>query len=92
MGLMRRLEAFSGVRVLTYALMSNHFHFLCQVPQAQSLSELELLERIEAGYGRQRRQALERQLARWAEQAQGPARASSCWSPTGAGCMICRAF
>ena len=24
--LMRRLEAFSGVRVLTYALMSNHFH------------------------------------------------------------------
>ena len=23
-GLMRRLEAFSGVRVLTYALMSNH--------------------------------------------------------------------
>src|SRR6516225_7577639 len=31
--LMRRLEAFSGVRVLTYALMSNHFHLLCQVPQ-----------------------------------------------------------
>ena len=26
--LMRRLEAFSGVRVLTYALMSNHFHLL----------------------------------------------------------------
>ena len=33
--LMRRLEAFSGVRVLTYALMSNHFHLLCEVPQAQ---------------------------------------------------------
>jgi REP element-mobilizing transposase RayT len=26
--LMRRLEAFNGVRVLTYALMSNHFHLL----------------------------------------------------------------
>ena len=26
--LMRRLEAFSGVRVLTYVLMSNHFHLL----------------------------------------------------------------
>jgi REP element-mobilizing transposase RayT len=25
--LMRRLEAFCGVRVLTYALMSNHFHY-----------------------------------------------------------------
>src|SRR6516162_9258179 len=75
-GLMRRLEAFSGVRVLTYALMSNHFHLLCQVPQAQSLSELELLERIEAGYGRQRRQALERQLARWAEPAPGASQSS----------------
>ena len=64
-GLMRRLEAFSGVRVLTYALMSNHFHLLCQVPPAEPLSELELLERIQAGYGRQRRQA------RWAEPAQG---------------------
>jgi putative transposase len=26
--LMRRLEAFSGVSVLTYTLMSNHFHAL----------------------------------------------------------------
>jgi len=29
MRLMQRLEAFSGVRVLTYALMSNHFHLTC---------------------------------------------------------------
>src|ERR1700692_2024323 len=56
--LMRRLEAFSGVRVLTYALMSNHFHLLCEVPQAQELSEAQLLERIQAGYGPARRQAL----------------------------------
>src|ERR1700751_4130820 len=27
---MRRFEAFSGVRVLTYVLMSNHFHLLCE--------------------------------------------------------------
>ena len=47
--LMPRLEAFSGVRVLTYALMSNHFHLLCQVPEPRELSELELVERIEAG-------------------------------------------
>src|SRR6516162_9339397 len=37
--LMRRLEAFSGVRVLTYALMSNHFHLLCEVPEPKALSE-----------------------------------------------------
>ena len=28
--LMRCLEAFSGVRVLTYVLMSNHFHLMCE--------------------------------------------------------------
>ena len=60
---MRRLEAFSGIRVLTYSLMSNHFHLLCEVPQAQELSEAELLERIQAGYGPARRQALDQQLA-----------------------------
>ena len=60
--LMRRLEAFSGVRVLTYALMSNHFHLLCHVPEPRALSELELLQRIEAGYGPARRQALEQEV------------------------------
>jgi putative transposase len=49
--LMRRLEAFSGIRVLTYALMSNHFHLLCEVPEPKALSEAEVLERIEAGCG-----------------------------------------
>src|ERR1700726_856100 len=61
--LMRRLEAFSGVRVLTYTLTSNHFHLLCEVPQAQELSEAELLERIQAGYGPARRQAFDQELA-----------------------------
>ena len=54
--LMRRLEAFSGVRVLTYALMSNHFHLLCEVPQAQELSEAQLLDRIQAGADESARQ------------------------------------
>ncbi len=30
--IMRRLERFSGVRVLTYAVMANHFHVLVRVP------------------------------------------------------------
>ena len=70
--LMRRLEAFSGVRVLTYALMSNHFHLLCEVPQAQEPSEAELLERIQAGYGSARRQALDQQLAHLCQEPDGP--------------------
>ena len=49
--LMRRLEAFSGVRVLTYVLMANHFHLLCEVPEPRVLSQSEVLERIQAGYG-----------------------------------------
>jgi len=61
--LMRRLAAFSGIGILTYVLMSNHFHLLCEVPQPKALSEAELLERIEAGYGPARRQALEQELA-----------------------------
>src|ERR1700730_16032119 len=66
--LMRRLEAFSGVRVLTYALMANHFHLLCEVPEARLLSQSEVLERIQAGYGPARVQALKEQLARLAGQ------------------------
>ena len=41
--LMRCLEAFSGIRVLTYALMSNHFHLLCEVPEPKTLSEAEVV-------------------------------------------------
>jgi len=69
--LMRRLEAFSGIRVLTYALMSNHFHLLCEVPEPKDLSEAEVLERIEAGYGAARREALEQELARYRQQLNG---------------------
>jgi REP element-mobilizing transposase RayT len=70
-GLMRRLEAFSGVEVLTYALMSNHFHLLCYVPPRPAVSEAEILERVEAGYGAACRQALEAQLAQWRQQKAG---------------------
>jgi REP element-mobilizing transposase RayT len=69
--LMRRLEAFSGVRILTYALMANHFHLLCEVPEPKTLSQCEVLKRIEAGYGPERVQALQEQLARFADQPDG---------------------
>jgi hypothetical protein len=54
LSLMRPLEAFSGVRVLTYVLMANHFHLLCEVPapmpEPKPLSQSEVLARIEAGF------------------------------------------
>ena len=46
-GLMRRLEVFCGVEIITYALMSNHFHILVQVPaEKPDLSDGELVERV----------------------------------------------
>ncbi len=50
--IMRRYEAFCGVRVLTYCIMSNHFHLMVEVPPAceQTLSDEDLLQRLEALY------------------------------------------
>jgi putative transposase len=72
--LMRRLEAFSGIRILTYALMSNHFHLLCEVPAPKSLSDEEVLERVEAGFGQARRQAVQEQIALYRQQSDGSRR------------------
>ena len=44
--MMWRVAAFSGVKVLTYTLMDNHFHMLVQVPERVEISEEELLRRL----------------------------------------------
>ena len=41
---------FSGVEVLTYAVMSNHFHVLVRVPEALGVSDVELLRRWKVLY------------------------------------------
>ncbi len=71
LSLMRRWAAFSGIRIRKYVLMANHFHLLCEVPESKPLTQSELLERIEAGYGPERVQALREQLARLAQQPEG---------------------
>lgn len=38
--MIRRLEAFLEIRVLTYCLMSNHFHLLLEVPDPESIVPL----------------------------------------------------
>jgi REP element-mobilizing transposase RayT len=65
---MRRLEKACCVEVLTYALMSNHFHILCKVPEQRSLSDQELLHRIELGYGPERRTQVAEQLAAYGKE------------------------
>jgi hypothetical protein len=71
LSLMRRREAFSGIQVLDYVLMNNHFHLVSKVPEPKVLTESEMLARIEAGDGSVRAQALREQLAGCAEQPDG---------------------
>lgn len=51
---MRRLEAFSGIRVLTYCIMSNHFHLLLEVPLVEEIDDAMLFERIRDFYPKRR--------------------------------------
>jgi len=67
--LMRRLEKACCVQVLTYALMANHFHILCKVPERRTLSDQKLLDCIELGYGPERRTQVARQLSAYAKEA-----------------------
>ena len=50
--LMRMQENFSGCRVLSYCIMSNHFHILLEVPPMPEggISDAELLKRLAAIY------------------------------------------
>lgn len=50
---MRMQENFSGCRVLSYCVMSNHFHILLEVPAMAEgvISDEELLKRLGAIYG-----------------------------------------
>jgi REP element-mobilizing transposase RayT len=45
--LMRQVEAFTGVQVVTYCIMTNHVHLLLRVPQRTALSDGEMLARLE---------------------------------------------
>jgi hypothetical protein len=51
--LMRMCERFTGCRVLSYCLMSNHFHVLLEVPPMPEggIGDGELLERLGVFYG-----------------------------------------
>ena len=44
--IMRQVEGFSGVQILAFAVMSNHFHVLLYVPERQEVSDRELERRM----------------------------------------------
>ncbi len=49
--ILRKAAVFSGVNVVTYAVLSNHFHILLEVPEQPVLDDAELLRRVSALYG-----------------------------------------
>lgn len=49
--ILRRAECFSGVRVVNYCVMDNHFHVLVHVPERREVPDVELEERIRVLYG-----------------------------------------
>ena len=50
--MMRKVEGFCGVKILTYAIMSNHFHILTHVPPREEISDEELVRRLGFLYGK----------------------------------------
>jgi len=48
--MIRQIAEFSGVEVLTFCLMDNHFHLLIRVPPADSISDQELIRRYRVLY------------------------------------------
>ena len=46
-----RVSTFCGVEVLTYCIMSNHFHLLVRIPEYREVTDEELLKRFAGLYG-----------------------------------------
>ena len=64
--ILERSARFSGVGVLAFALLDNHFHLLVRVPERGPVPEDEFRRRIEALYGRDRAARLFDRWDRWA--------------------------
>jgi putative transposase len=67
--LMRKMERGCRVQILTYALLSNHFHILCKVPEKRAISDSELLDSIAALHGQRKRDQGANQLVSWSPRA-----------------------
>ena len=66
--ILERSARFSGVDVLAYALLDNHFHLLVRVPERESVPSVDSPEfraRVEALYGHDRAARLFDRWERW---------------------------
>ena len=67
---LRQVADYTGVEVITYTILTNHFHVLLRVPQHAELADAELLRRYQVLYPRptryqaQRLEVIQSQLAK----------------------------
>ena len=61
---LRRVEDFSGVRVLTFAIMTNHIHLLVCVPPREEVDDEELLRRLARIHSARRMKETQRKWTR----------------------------
>ena len=68
--LLRRAEAFSGVRVLTWCILDNHFHVLVHItePPEEGLSEKVILNRCSRLYSKDEMLAIRETMERFRKQ------------------------
>ena len=67
--MLHRAADFSGIDVITYVVMDNHFHLCVRVPKREGeIPESEILRRVGVLYGEDRRAALEKRLAGFREE------------------------
>ena len=67
--MLHRAADFSGVDVITYVVMDNHFHLCVRVPRREGeIPESEILRRVGVLYGEDRRAVLEKCLAGFREE------------------------
>ena len=60
--MLRRAEYFSGVKIVNYCIMDNHFHLLVHVPEKREVNREELDDRISVLYGEKKASRIQ---ARW---------------------------
>ena len=60
--MVHRAAEFSGVDVISYVVMDNHFHLCIRVPEKTIVPEDEVLRRVGVLYGEDRKEDLRRNL------------------------------
>lgn len=73
----RRCALFSGIRLLGWCVLANHFHLLVHLPTPVPLDEDQLLRRYGILKGRKSANAAAEQLAKWRQT--GNAKAADVW-------------